>query len=146
MNYLYIQSKHFSQLKSGQFISLELLVDLLDTLELKIIILSIWVEETPTQDYSIDTIVCLIFYHGITFFGCLEILTNNERHQFLNFTITTLTQEFMIQHHKINIYYSQANGKVEAFINNLEHGLTKVFSTNFIFEMNESQWFFGITK
>jgi hypothetical protein len=45
-------------------------------------------------------------------------------------TISTLTREFFIQHHKRIPYHLQANKTVEAFNKILEKGLTKVCCVN----------------
>ncbi len=44
--------------------------------------------------------------------------------------VSSLLKNFMVQHHKINLYHSQANGTVEAFNKILERGLTKIVSAN----------------
>ena len=51
---------------------------------------------------------------------------SDHRTHFLNETISTLTKEFQVYHHKITPYHPQANGTVEAFNQILETPLTKV--------------------
>jgi transposase InsO family protein len=85
-----------------------------------------WDEGEPVNDCSSDTVVRFIFSNIISCFVCPRSLTNDQGTHFFNQTIATLTQEFIIQHHKSSPYHPQANSNVESFNKILENGLTKV--------------------
>jgi transposase InsO family protein len=89
-----------------------------------------WVEATSVQNYFTDTAARFIFENIITRFGCPRSLTSDHGAHFISGTITKITIEFLIQHHKSNPYHLQANGIVEVFNKIMERGLTKVCCTN----------------
>jgi transposase InsO family protein len=78
----------------------------------------------------IDIAARFIFENIITRFGCPRSLTSDHGAHFISGTITKLTIEFFIQHHKSIPYRPQANDRVEAFKKILERGLTKVHCAN----------------
>jgi hypothetical protein len=84
------------------------------------------IEAKFVQDFSTTTTSRFIFENIITRFGCPQILTNNQGAHFISETITTLTREFLIQHHNNSPYHLQENGTMEAFNKILKMGLNKV--------------------
>jgi hypothetical protein len=54
-----------------------------------------------------DTTTRFIFENIITRFGCPQSLTRNQGAHFINETIATLTQEFLIQHHKSSLSFTR---------------------------------------
>ena len=66
----------------------------------------------------------------VTRFGYPKILLSDEGIQFVNQTISAMTEEFQIHHKKSTPYHPQANGAFEAFNNVLEHALTKACNVN----------------
>jgi transposase InsO family protein len=92
--------------------------------------LTCWVEAVEVHDCSTDTATRFIFDNIITRFGCPTSLTSDQVAHFISNTITNITTEFLIQHHKSSPYHPEANGTIEAFNNILERGLKKVYCTN----------------
>ena len=85
-----------------------------------------WAEAAAVRDCSAETAARFIFEHIISRFGCPRSLTNDQGTHFINATVRSLLDTFMIQHHKSSPYHPQANGTVEAFNKILEKGLTKI--------------------
>lgn len=77
-----------------------------------------------------DNTARFIFENITSRFGCPKSLTSDQGTHFINETISSFLQNFMIQHHRINLDQPQENGIVEAFNKILEKGLTKIFSAN----------------
>ena len=80
--------------------------------------------------YTTDTTGRFIFENIISRFGCPRSLTSDQGTHFINTTIKSLLDNFMVQHHKSSPYHPQANGIVEAFNKILEKGLTKICNAN----------------
>jgi hypothetical protein len=59
-----------------------------------------WLEEESIQDCLTDTPSRLIFENIITRFGCPRSLTSDQGAHFISTTISNITIEFLIQHHK----------------------------------------------
>jgi hypothetical protein len=87
-----------------------------------------WDEAEHVRDCSIDTETKFIFENIITQFG--RSLTNDQGAHFISETISTLTREFLIHHHKRSPYHLQVDGTMEEFNTILEKGLTKVCCAN----------------
>jgi transposase InsO family protein len=89
-----------------------------------------WAKARAVRDCSATTVVRFIFDDIITKFGCLKILMSDQGTHFINNTIESLTEEFVVHHEKRTPYHSQANGTIEVFNKNLEIALTKICSVN----------------
>lgn len=89
-----------------------------------------WVEAALVRYYTTDTTTRFIFENIISRFGCPRSLISNQGTHFINETVTSLLQNFLIQHHKRIPYHPQANGTVGAFNKTLKKGLYKVCSEN----------------
>jgi len=89
-----------------------------------------WAEIALVKDCTVDTTAQFIFDNIVTRFGCPRSLTSDQHSHFINDTIQSLLQPFMIQHHKRSPYHLQANGTVEAFNKILDKGPTKICSAD----------------
>ena len=74
-----------------------------------------WAKEMLVKDFIAKIAVGFIFENIISRFGCPKILTSDQGMHFINATIKSLLENFMVQHHKRNPYHPQANGTVEEF-------------------------------
>lgn len=74
-----------------------------------------WVKEELVKDCTTDTVAKFIFEIIITRFGCPRSLTSDQGTHFINTTIKSVLDNFMVQHHKSSQYHPQENGIVEAF-------------------------------
>ena len=84
----------------------------------------------PIKECIADITTRFIFDNTISRFGCPWSLTSDQGTHFINETIASLLQNFMIQHHKNIPYHPQENGTFETFNKILEKGLTKICSAN----------------
>ena len=64
-----------------------------------------WAEATPVKDSMTDTTTRFIFENIISKFGCPKSLTSDQGTHFINTTIKSLLDNFMLQHHKSSPYY-----------------------------------------
>jgi hypothetical protein len=89
-----------------------------------------WEEEREFKYCSTATAAWFIFDDIITRFGCPNILMSDQGTHFINKTIESLNQEFVVHHQKSTPYHPQVNGIVEDFNNILETALTNICSVN----------------
>eukprot|EP00253_Pinus_taeda_P028954 PITA_28954 len=87
-----------------------------------------WAQAQPVKDCTIETSTKFLFDYVLTRFSCPNILMRNHGTHFLNETISALTEEFQVYHHKSTPYHPQANGMVEEFNKILENALMKVWN------------------
>ena len=103
-----------------------------------------WTEPTLVKYYTTDTIARFIF--EISRFGCPRSLTSDQQTHFIKNTVSSLLQNFLIQHHKRSPYHPQENGTVEKFNKILEKVLTKVCLGNqYDWDEREPSMIWGIT-
>jgi transposase InsO family protein len=87
-------------------------------------------DKAALKDCSATKAGQFIFDDIITRFGCPKILVSDQGTHFINKTVESLTEEFVVHHKKSTPYHPQANGIVEAFNKILETTLMKICSVN----------------
>jgi len=85
-----------------------------------------WVEAAAVRNCMVETAARFIFKNIISQFGFPKSLTSDQGTHFINETVKSLLERFMIQHHKRSLYHPQANDTVEVFNKILEKFLTKI--------------------
>jgi transposase InsO family protein len=89
-----------------------------------------WAKAREVKECSAPKTRCFIFDDIITRFGCPKTLMSDQGTHFINNTIESLTEEFVIHHQNSTPYHPQANGTIEAFNKILETTLMKICSVN----------------
>lgn len=87
-----------------------------------------WVEENPVESCTKEVVAKFIYENiVIRFTHPLTIISDMGTH-FINTTIQTKMQNFMIDYRRITSYDPQVNDVVESFNKTLHKGLTKIFN------------------
>jgi transposase InsO family protein len=71
-----------------------------------------WVKARAIKECSETTVVHFIFDDNIIRFVCPKILMSDQGTHFINKTVETLTEEFVVHHQKSTPYHPKANGIV----------------------------------
>jgi hypothetical protein len=89
-----------------------------------------WVEAKALWDNMVQSTTKFLYEHIITCFGCPIHLVNDQGNHFINRTVDTFTQEFMITHHKSMTYYPQRNGQAKLTNKTLGKIVIKIVNSN----------------
>jgi transposase InsO family protein len=81
--------------------------------------LTTWAKTREVKDRSATIAACFIFDDIITKFGCPKVLMSDKGTHFINKTVESLTEEFVVHHQKSTPYHPQANKTVEEFVESL---------------------------